>query len=151
MVGFVRLAADHLRAIFNGNNSWRVFWKHTFMNSSDMHFSGRRALFKGFVDNWREWRFWCETHHPVLAPTQLWIGLTIQQYAEPLQVESTAELFTRFQSIVGGLWGRDPHHFTNKSNFGILGGHFVVVDYAGKKVQALLRQHGDRLVREFAV
>ncbi len=143
-------ARSNSRGLFTKPGQWRYFWKTTFAQSSDYPFSGRR-LFKGFVDNWREWRFWRETRHPVLAPMYFWFGCTLQQYAKPLVVQSGTELFDRLQPLCEGLRGRDPHHFTNPANFGELNGHLVVVDYASPKVQSILRVKGDVLVREYDV
>ena len=40
----------------------------------DTVWAPKRLLFKGFVDNWREWRFSQEFNHPVLARTHLFMG-----------------------------------------------------------------------------
>ena len=79
----------------------------------------------------------------------------MQAYAAPLpfQVEETyegvMEFVRRFLPIPGNKIARDGHHFENHENFGVIDGHFVVVDYAGHKVQSILREHADDLVRNF--
>lgn len=122
----------------------------------DTLWAPKRLLFKGFADNWREWRFSREFNHPVLARTYLFMGgVNVQAYAAPLpfQVEETfegvMEFVGRFLPILGNKIARDRHHFENPENFGIIDGHFVVVDYAGRKVQSILREHADDLVRDF--
>lgn len=122
----------------------------------DTLWAPKRLLFKGFADNWREWRFSQEFNHPVLARTHLFMGgVNVQAYAAPLpfQVEETfegvMEFVRRFLPILGNKIARDGHHFENHENFGVIDGHFVVVDYAGHKVQSILREHADDLVRGF--
>jgi hypothetical protein len=149
-IGFIQLVDSHMYTLVKGTGSWKIFWKHVFLNSSDKYLSGRRELFKGLIDNWREWQFWKETHYPVLAPTFFWFaGCTIQRYANPLKIQSGIKLFDYLKPILGDEIRRDGHHFMNPDNFGELNGHFVVADYAGLTMQSLLRRYGDTLVREF--
>ena len=116
----------------------------------------KRLLFKGFVDNWREWRFSQDFNHPVLARTYFFLGVVnVQAYAAPLpfQVEESAEgvlgFVRRFLPIIGNRISRDGHHFENHKNFGVIDGHFVIVDYAGPKVQSILRECANELVHDF--
>jgi len=150
LLSFCQLIFSNVNELATDKKSWHVFWKHTFLNSNDKCFSGRRELFKGLVDNWRERQFWKETHHPVLAPTFIWFaGCTIQRYVIPLKIQSGIRFYDYLESLIGGEIQKDGHHFMNPDNFGEMNGHFVVVDYAGLVMQSLLRKHGDVLVREF--
>ncbi len=114
-------------------------------------------LFKGFVDNWREWRFSGEFHHPVVARTHLFLGVTVQVYAKPLSFcaeemgKDGLGFARRFLPIIGDEIARDAHHFENPQNFGVMDGHLVVVDYASPTVQAILRTYADDLVHSFRV
>ncbi|MBP7134678.1 hypothetical protein KBA73_05680 [Patescibacteria group bacterium] len=122
----------------------------------ETHWSPKRFLYKGLVDNWREWRFSQTFDHPLLAKTYFWIGgMTIQAYAAPLpfEVENTYEgimdFARRFTPIIGTRIMRDAHHFQNPLNFGVINGHLVIVDYASEKVQSILQECADDLLRDF--
>lgn len=43
-------------------------WRH-YLGETVHHFSIKRCLFKGIVDNWSERRFYHRTGHPFLQPT----------------------------------------------------------------------------------
>lgn len=120
--------------------------------SSDFAFSPRRLLFKGFIDNWREWRFWRRTRHAILAPTILWLPwVSVQRYANPLPIRDGKELRRRFSDILGEKIHLDGHHFRNPDNFGTADGHLAVCDYASLKTQELLTEFGEELIRSFLI
>jgi hypothetical protein len=148
-----------MRSEFKGR-SFHVGLKRNFASlfkyDVDTVWAPKRLLFKGFVDNWREWKFSQEFSHPVLARTYIFMGgVNVQAYAAPLpfQVEETYEgvmsFVRRFLPIIGNKIARDGHHFENHENFGVIDGHFVIVDYAGHKVQSILRESADDLMRDF--
>ena len=75
----------------------------------------------------------------------------MQAYANPLPDQDELRLWRIFIRIIGKGIVRDGHHFHNPQNFGVRDGHVVVMDYAGEKVQAVLRESADKLLREFPV
>lgn len=122
----------------------------------DVLWSPQWVFFKGLVDNWREWRFSQTFPHPVIAKTYASIGIiNVQAYAHPFafevpqSLEGIVAFAQRFIPIIGMDIHRDSHHFENPNNFGVIDGHFVTVDYASPRVQSVLRQHADALVRSF--
>lgn len=129
-----------------------------FKYNVDTVWAPKRLLFKGFADNWREWKFSQEFSHPVIAPTYICMGgVNVQAYAAPFpfKVEGTYEgvmsFVQRFLPIIGSRIARDGHRFENEANFGIINDHFVVVDYTSLKVQSILRECADALVRDFPI
>lgn len=145
---FVSNVRYHVRGFREGKGSWRVFWQYTFLKGVDTYCTGQRALFKGVVDNWREWRFWSETRHPVLAPTYGWFGISVQRTVDPIEIVAES-FFARMLEIVGEDVFDDIHHFANPGNFGSLNGRLVAVDYASPGVQQLLLRCGEAIIRDF--
>lgn len=111
----------------------------------------KRLLFKGLVDNWREWRFSETFDHPILVPTYASIGLVnVQAYADPLPDQGATAHWRKIVRILDTHVRRDSHHFASNPNFGWRDGHLAMIDYASPKTHEVLRTYADRLVDQYA-
>lgn len=135
------------RDLFRGRFwlAWR-YWKYPTRSSV----GARRLVFRGILDNWREWRFSARLAHPVLARTYLTLGIVNVQEAageNPLPMDPH---YRRFQNIVGWrtINDSDDLHAFSQRNFGVRDGKAVVVDYASLAMQKVLAEYGDRIHNE---
>ncbi|OGL95021.1 hypothetical protein A2348_04600 [Candidatus Uhrbacteria bacterium RIFOXYB12_FULL_58_10] len=122
----------------------RWYWSHP---ASVRLGGGRAAVFRGMLDNVREWRYSRLLAHPVLARTYLSIGFVNVQEAVLENPHSLTVHTRQLEDIVG--WrtindSGDLHAFSSK-NFGVRDGKAVVVDYASLAMQRLLDAYADQI------
>ena len=121
-----------------------------FRYTIEMYGSLKRLLFKGIVDNWREWRFYQRTRHPFCQPTYLSLFglLNIQRFARPCTIQEI-DLWCQLHELTKGAVFKDSHHFTNPDNFCLNGEGLRILDYGGLKTQEVVREFGDEILQHF--
>ncbi len=113
-------------------------------------FSLKWLLFKGVVDNWKEYRFYRETRHPFLQPTYIsLLGLVnIQKAGQPLGAAGK-DIWHQFFELTDGAVVSDGHHFENPDNFSLTEDGLRILDYGGRDTQNLVREFGSKILNEF--
>ena len=69
-----RVTWDHFEREHPFHKNLMTFLRNAYRWDTEVYWSPRRLLFKGFVDNFAEWRFSREFGHPVLAKTYACMG-----------------------------------------------------------------------------
>jgi hypothetical protein len=129
-------------------------WKHfkTWLGYPMVVYWGFKwCIFRGFAANWGEFRFYHQTHNPLLQlqPTYLSLGfVNIQRYGETLQVESVDLWVQLVQIAQKDVWV-DSHHFANPENFCLVDGKIRMLDYGSSKVQSFILKHGAAIIQRF--
>ncbi len=81
--------------------------------------SWKRGIFKGIIDNWREFQFYQRTKHIVIEPTyfSLFGFINVQRYGESEKI-ALGVMWGSFIQIIGeeAVW-RDNHHLINSRIF----------------------------------
>lgn len=139
----------------------RVFWNDLSKKGNRLHDellrytiemdgSLKRLLFKGIVDNWREWRFYQRTRHPFCQPTYLSLFglLNIQRFAHPCTLQDI-DLWCQLHELTKGAVFKDLHHFTNPNNFCLNSGGLRILDYGGLKTQEVVQEFGNEILQHF--
>lgn len=110
----------------------------------------KRYLFKGIVNNWREFRFYGKTRHPFLQPTCFSVfGLLNIQRAGKVCILKPHDLWCQLYEITGGATIKDIHHFGNPDNFCFQNGNLNILDYGGLKTQEIIKEHGEKIIEQF--
>ena len=143
VIGFRVLWYDLSR---KGNRLHDELFRYTI----EMSRSLKRLLFKGIVDNWREWRFYQRTRHPFCQPTYLSLFglLNIQRFARPCTLQEN-DLWCQLHELTKGAVFKDSHHFTNPDNFCLNGEGLRILDYGGLKTQEVVQEFGDNILQNF--
>lgn len=134
------------------NREWkrmRVLWRR----SIDERNGFWNLLFGGIYANWREYRFYQDTHNQFVQPTyfSLWGFLNIQQYGKMCTVEDGDELvafWNELRALTQDEVYADPHHFQNPENYCMHDTHVRMTDYGNKKVQEVLNHFGNKLAEK---
>jgi len=111
----------------------------------------RRLVFKGVMDNWREYWFCLVERHSFAQPTYFsFFGLVnIQLRGEPLVMDQW-EFRGQLQKFIEVLYS-DAHHFTSINNFCISDGKLRILDYGSRKTQNIIRERGMCVYQNFQV
>lgn len=123
---------------------WEYLWKIR-TAPVDRHFSFKWYLFKGVVENWREYKFYISTRHVFLWKTTFsFFGfINIQPLGEQPKYTRT-EIWEILCSIAGNDLFVDCHHFNNANNFCTKNGKLRILDYSSKDVQMIIVKYGDK-------
>lgn len=151
----IKLPAIHLwRAIclFCGrikNGKWKRL-KRDWKWPIEAPWGFKKFLFRGFVVNWRELRFYSQTRNPLLQPTYFSLfGLfNIQKAGEPCQLESI-NLWCQLREITDNAVDADKHHFSNPRNFCFNNGTLRMLDYGSRQSQEVILKFGAKIVQSF--
>ena len=124
-------------------------WRH-YLGGTVYHQGPKRFIFKGVVDNWKEWWFYCKTKHAFLQPTYLsFFGLcNVQCYGQVVNHEKQS-FWINLQEISGYEVTSDGHHFCNPANFCLESGKLKILDYAETKTQKVILKVGLKLQRDY--
>jgi hypothetical protein len=128
-------------------------WKSVKQNwswSVDVLGSLKRLLFKGLNESWGEFRFYRNTHNPLLQPTyiSLFGFLNIQRVDDPCLMKET-DVWCQLYELTDGHVKADSHSFENPENFCFCNGKFRMVDYGSSRAQKVIESHGAKIVELF--
>jgi len=132
---------------------WAIFnpkhWRH-YLGGTVYHPGPKRYLFKGLVDNWKEYRFYRRTKHPFLQPTYCsFFGLcNVQRYGQPVNQDKLS-FWVNLQDISDYEVTHDGHHFSNPDNFCLENDQFKILDYAEPRTQKVILKVGLTLQRDY--
>ena len=112
----------------------------------------KRFLFIGIIENWREYRFYQKTKHPILQPTYFsFFGvLNIQKMGKYVQMDGY-DLYVHLYEILGKVFILNHHHFSNPENFSYENEQLWIIDYGDIKVQKEIEKYGDKFIKEFDI
>ena len=110
----------------------------------------KRLLFRGLLENWREYRFYRKTRNKLLLPTYFSVfGLVnIQQLASSRPLDES-NLWCQLHDLTNRAAWKDNHHFSNPDNFCLVNGKLMVIDYGGLEVQDVLAEYEDAIFNGF--
>lgn len=110
----------------------------------------KQLLFKGVVDNWREWRFFRRTRHAFCQPTYFsFFGLVnIQRFTYSLHAQKI-DPWLQLHALTNGAVFKDPHHFGNPNNFCLHDGMLMILDYGEPITQEIVLEFGDKILHNF--
>lgn len=141
--------------------SWRIFWdelKHGYFHLlrkecfeyTIEHRGIKRFLFKGIVDNWREFCFYRRFKLCFTQPTyfSLFGLINLQQTGPRCQIKED-DLWVQLTELTENKVFKDSHTFANPVNFCVCNGQLRILDYASSHVQKVIVEYGDRIVKEF--
>ncbi len=134
-----------LRYIWN----WNYFKE--WLNYSPEAYTGiQRLLYKGLRDNWHEYTFYRDTHHPFLQPTyfSLFGFMNIQKYGDQQEIRFDI-LLNHFMNITNNEAYTDNHHFANWRNFCFENGKIKITDYGCPRTQKVITPWGDVIIAKF--
>lgn len=132
-------------------------WKHGLLHlleglahGSDIMGSMRHALFKGFLDNWKEWIYYVKTRHPFVVPTICsFFGIfNVQPLVSPFW-DDFSRVTRRYMELIDEEEFGDYHHFLVQDNYGFYRGTLRMIDYGYYRTQEFLNQHRRLLSTEF--
>lgn len=112
--------------------------------------SPKRLLFKGFLDNWREFTYCRELRSPFLQPTYFsLLGLfNIQKVGEKLTVKQV-DLWCQLYEMTSGEVFADSHTFANPDNFCQENERLKMLDYGNARIYEVLKKYGDKIFKNF--
>lgn len=128
---------------------WESLWRE--MSSSiDFDFGLKGLLFRGIVDNWREFLFFRKTRNIFLQPTYFsFFGLlNIQKTSEPCML-NYVDLWCQLYELTGGKVFDDSHHFENPDNFCFANGKLMILDYGSKGTHGVINEFGAKIFESF--
>jgi len=108
------------------------------------------CLYKGILDNWREYRFYRKSKHLFLQPTifSLFGLINIQKRGDVVQCDKV-KFWCCVSKATNGEACDDGHHFSEIHNFCLNGG-IKVLDYGSPKTQALVKKYGSKIMEALA-
>ena len=137
------------RAVEGGYIFKKFAWK------PDIKTSFSWFLLSGILDNWREFYFYFKTRPGFVIPTYFsFFGLlNIQKTGNILVLNDNAEeymaFFGQLNVITEGAVFNATHTFANPENFSRENGKLLMVDYGDIRVQSVLTDYGDKILKEF--
>jgi len=110
----------------------------------------RRYLFKGILDNLREFYFYFKTRHPFLIPTYFsFFGfLNIQKLGDSCETKGN-DLYCQLYELTDQEAMKDIHHFDNDRNFSLINGKLKALDYGEPETQKIILKYGIKIHQEF--
>ncbi|OHA19471.1 MAG: hypothetical protein A2836_02295 [Candidatus Taylorbacteria bacterium RIFCSPHIGHO2_01_FULL_45_63] len=106
------------------------------------------CLYKGILDNWREYRFYKNTKHQFLQPTFFsLLGLiNFQKRGELIQCD-----YVKFWRCIHNATDRgamsDSHHFSETRNFCLNSG-VKILDYGSPRTQLIIKKFGVKIMED---
>lgn len=112
----------------------------------------RTFLFRGLLENSREFYFFCKYQSQFLLPTYFSLfGLLNIQKKGKKEVETDLRkiLWSQMVQITEGEVWKDEHHFSNPKNFCNENGKLKIMDYGSPYAQGVLEKYADKIYEEF--
>lgn len=109
----------------------------------------KNYLFRGFLANIAEYKFYKKTKHSFLKPTYFSLfGLfNIQKYG-PLCELGEIDFWCQLYALTDGDVFADGHHFASPHNFS-LEDKLQMLDYGSKRTHKVIIEHGDNILKNF--
>ena len=113
-------------------------------------FSPRRLLFRGILENWREFCYYFRSRSPFLVPTyfSLFGIINFQKRGEKTKNEYE-NLWHQLYYITNGEIRVDSHTFENSDNFCDEDGNLMIVDYGNIRIHGVLDKYGNKIFKDF--
>ncbi len=124
----------------------RISWIYTLISRGSAVNMLIPGNIEGFLENWREYRFFKRHPSPFLFPVYFSLFgfvnvLPIKnQLPSDIDYEKLCILFNAYTTV-----NEDGHHFKNPENFCFRGGHLCMTDYGSSLTQKVIRQHWNTL------
>lgn len=122
----------------------------------ETHITGgfKFLIYRGFYENWNEYKFYKSTKNNFLQPTYFsFFGIfNIQKYCEIKKLPSFDYNILRcFALITENAIVTDLHHFSNPNNFCFENGTIKALDYGSLKTQEIISKWSEKIIAEFDV
>jgi hypothetical protein len=146
----VKLPRIHLKA---GIETLVRNWRETFRKETweyEVWWSPTWCLFKGLLDNWKEYRFYRKTKHQFLQTTYFsFLGIVnLQKRGQKLNCDYRP-FWRNIYDATGGEAMNDGHHFSETDNFCVDHG-VKILDYGSPITQRIILKHGNKIVQALA-
>ena len=116
----------------------------------EVYSSPRRLLFRGILENWREFRFYHRSRSRFLVPTyfSLFGMLNIQKRGNRTKIKDV-NLWCQLCEMTNNEVWADGHTFSNANNFCDDDGKLMMVDYGNARIHDVLDKYGDKIFKDF--
>lgn len=130
-------------------------WKETFHKKTwkyQVYWSPAWCLFKGLLDNWKEFRFYRKTRSSFLQVTyfSLFGIVNFQKRGHELKYDKII-LILCLDNATNGEAVKDGHHFSETDNFCIDDGRIKILDYGSPRTQEIILKHGNKITEALAL
>ena len=115
-------------------------------------YSVKGQLFRGFAENWNEYRFYLKTKHQFIQPTYFSLfGIVNFQKMGNICNLSRTNHWTQIAIITNEQAHADSHHFGEASNFCLEGSVLKILDYGNPKTQDVVMKFGTIIQEKYDV
>lgn len=126
--------------------SWESFRQEMLDTPTNYLFGLRGCLLAGLNANWREYRFYKQTHNPFVWPTHFsFFGIINIQKIGKKCGYTTIEVWKTLYRIAGNDLFQDNHCFANSENFCVSSDDKLrLLDYSSEGSQKVVLQYGEQ-------
>lgn len=126
--------------------------KQLLTNSVYRMVSIRGQLFRGFVDNWKEFCFYRETKNEFLQPTYFSLlgFINFQKLGSECNL-TYIDHWSQIRTITNQEAYCDPHHFSEPRNFCLEDGLLKMLDYGNPKTHEVIAKYGTVIQEKYDI
>lgn len=136
---------NFFKSLWHFRRKWKYLYKF-FTYESEVHHSARFCMFKGLLDNWREFIFFISnSKQPFLLPTYFSFFGIFTVSAVGKEIPDEIRLYSFIYNATDGDSGKDGHHFAENNNFCFFKGYIRMRDYGSKRTQEIIAKHWENL------
>lgn len=149
----IKIARIRIVPAFKCTVRWvhdRRFWKSIFKYDHNVYGTIHIYLFKGLIENWHEYKLYCEIHSPFLVPTYFSLlgFINIQKRGELFEMEGVDMWIQMILLSNKEVWD-NSHHFANPANFSKTNGRLQMLDYGNLRCHRVIKKYGKKNARKF--